>query len=142
MIKHRSQLLCAWFLLGDLALSGLAWVGAYHLRFETSWLPFLPPGQGDWSLCWANLPLVLLLTAAAGHFTGQYAIDRLRRLREEAFSVLKGTALLGLFVLATIVYRQDPYHSRLTLTLFFGLTVLGLLTGRRLGQQGAPQECR
>jgi Undecaprenyl-phosphate glucose phosphotransferase len=132
MIKHRSQLLSAWFLLGDLALSGLAWVGAYHLRFETGWLPFLPPGQGDWSLCWANLPLVLLLTAAAGHFTGQYAIDRMRRLREEVIGALRCTALLTLLVLAVAFLSHSAYDSRATLLLFPLLTLVGMLLARRL----------
>jgi Undecaprenyl-phosphate glucose phosphotransferase len=131
MIRRSSQVVRTWFLVCDLALTALAWLGAFFLRFRTGLIP-LEKEPPAFVLCLENLPLVLLLAAVAFHFTGQYAIDRLRRLREETFAVLKGTALLGLLVMATIVYRQDPYHSRLTLTLFFALTVCGLLAGRRL----------
>src|SRR5579884_1798048 len=130
-MQRRGQLMRAWFVACDLGLTALAWLTAYYLRFETELIP-LTKDPVDVSLCLENLPLVLLLAVVAFRLTGQYAIDRLRRLREEVFSVVKGSVLLALLVLATIVYRQDPYHSRVTLTLFFGLTVLLVLTGRRL----------
>jgi Undecaprenyl-phosphate glucose phosphotransferase len=132
MFKRSSQLLRAWFLACDLLLTGLAWPAAYYLRFETGWIPLTrPPVEA--ALCWQNLPLVLLLALVSYHFTGQYAIDRLRRLREEVVCVLKGSALLALLLLAVLFYRQDPYHSRATVTLFFGLTAVGMLALRRLG---------
>src|SRR5713101_6200680 len=75
MIKRRSQILCAWFLLWDLLITGSAWIGAYYLRFEIGLIPITksPPTI---SLCWKNLPLVLLLAAVAYHLAGQYAIHR------------------------------------------------------------------
>jgi Undecaprenyl-phosphate glucose phosphotransferase len=131
MIKHRSQLLVPWFMLWDLLLTGAAWVGAYYLRFETGWIP-LTKEPADVVLCWRDLPLVLLLALIANHVTGQYAIDRLRRLREEFLGVLKCTALLTLLVLATIFVRHSAYDSRSTLALFSLLTMCSLLTARRL----------
>ena len=54
---------------------------AYFLRFEAELIPVtktpLDAGQ-----CLDNLPLVLLLATGAYQLTGQYAIHRLRRLRE------------------------------------------------------------
>ena len=47
-------------------------------------------------------------------------------------SVLKGHVTVAALVLATTFYRRDPYESRLTLTLFFVLTGLAMLTQRRL----------
>ncbi len=131
MIKRRSQVLVAWFLLGDLLLTGTAWVGAYYLRFGAGLIPVTKEPAAE-SQCWANLPLVLLLAAGAYHLTGQYAIHRLRRLREEVVCVVKGTALLSLFVVAATFLRHNPYESRATLLLFSGLSVAGLLAGRRL----------
>src|SRR5262249_39942621 len=131
MIKQRSQVLGAWFLACDLVATGAAWVGAYYLRFETGWIP-LTKEPAAFALCWANLPLVLLLAAGAYRLTGQYAIDRLRRLREEAVCVAKGTGLLTLLVLAALFLRHDPYESRATLLLFSGLTAAGVFAGRRL----------
>lgn len=131
MIKRSSQVLSLWFLVWDLALTSAAWVGAYYLRFETGWFPVTktPPAV---SVCWHNLPLVVLLGALAYHLTGQYAIHRLRRFREELVGVFKGTALLSLLVMATTFYLQEPYESRSTMLLFSALTAVGVLTGRRL----------
>ena len=62
MIKRTSQALSVWFLCGDLALTAVAWVGAYYVRFETGWIPVhkTPPALGE---CWRHLPLVLFLGA-------------------------------------------------------------------------------
>jgi Undecaprenyl-phosphate glucose phosphotransferase len=131
MIRQRSQILCAWFLLWDLVLTGVAWLGAYYLRFETHWIPITkdPP---DVTLCWLYLPLVVLLAAIAFRLTGQYAVHRLRRLREEVVCVLKGTALLSLLVMATTFYLRDAYESRATMGLFSVLAGGLVLAARRL----------
>src|SRR5207249_3103358 len=63
--------------------------------------------------------------------TGQYVIHRLRRLREEAVSVLKGTALMSLLVIATTFGLHDPYESRATLVLFALLNAGSILAVRR-----------
>jgi Undecaprenyl-phosphate glucose phosphotransferase len=129
--KHRSQLLCAWFLSWDLLLTAAAWIGAYHLRFESGWIP-VRKNTPDVVLCWRNLPLVVLLAAIAFRWTGQYAIHRLRRFREEMVGVIQGTVLLSLLVMATTFYLHDPYESRVTMLLFSILTATGVLTARRL----------
>jgi Undecaprenyl-phosphate glucose phosphotransferase len=131
MVHQRSQILCVWFLVWDLILTAAAWLGAYYLRFETGWIP-ITKETPDVSLCWNNLPVVVLLAAVAYRLTGQYAIHRLRRFREEVICVLKGTALLSLLVLATTFYLHDPYESRATMTLFSLLTGLSILAARRL----------
>jgi Undecaprenyl-phosphate glucose phosphotransferase len=76
--------------------------------------------------------LVVLLAAVSYRLTGQYVIHRLRRLREEAVSVIKGTALMSLLVIATTFGLHDPYESRATLVLFSLLTAGSILAVRRL----------
>ena len=49
--------------------------------------------------------------------TGQYAIHRLRRFREEMVGVFRGAALLSLLVMAATFYLHDPYESRITMLL-------------------------
>jgi Undecaprenyl-phosphate glucose phosphotransferase len=130
MFKRRSQMLRVWFLFWDLAATGLAWIGAYQLRFNSGLIPIynpVPPVE----MCWSNLPLVVLLAVIAFRLTGQYAIHRLRRFREEVVCVVKGTSLLTLLVMAVIFCLGDPYKSRPTLFLFAPLTALGVLTTRR-----------
>jgi Undecaprenyl-phosphate glucose phosphotransferase len=131
MIKRSSQVLCVWFLVWDLISTAGAWVGAYELRFFSGWIPLSEKPTPDFSLCLRNLPLVLVLAVVAYHFTGQYTIHRLRRLREEVICVLKGTGLMSLLVMATTFYRQDPYDSRATMLLFSCLSTAGILLTRR-----------
>jgi Undecaprenyl-phosphate glucose phosphotransferase len=130
MIRRSSQPLAVWFVTCDLALTALAWVGAYHLRFG-GWLP-VTKDQPDFTLCLRNLPLVLILAAVAYRLAGQYLVHRLRRFREEMAAVAKGAALLSLLVMATTFYRHDPYESRGIMALFTALTAGSMLTARRL----------
>src|SRR5260370_32507476 len=138
MSTRRSQLLAAWLLFWDLLLTGSAWIGAYYLRFEIGLIPITksPPTI---SLCWKNLPLVLLLAAVAYHLAGQYAIHRLRRFREEVIGVVKGTALLSLMVMATVFYTHDPYESRTAMVLFSGMTAAPTLLTRPLARAALRQ---
>jgi Undecaprenyl-phosphate glucose phosphotransferase len=135
MINQRSQILSVWFLAWDLTVTALAWVGAYYVRFRSGWIPYskTPP---DLTLCWRNLPIVILIAAVAYRLTGQYVIHRLRRLREEVVAVCKGTALMGLMVIAVTFSLQDPYESRATFLLFFCFTGALMLFTRRLSWWG------
>src|SRR5579859_2693713 len=130
MLNRRSQILCAWFLAWDLALTALAWILAFFLRFESHLIPVFKSAP-DFHLCVRNLPLVLLLAAIAYRLAGQYVVHRLRRLREEFASVVKGTALMVLFVIAATFGMQDPYESRATMALFAVLTGTMILGARR-----------
>jgi Undecaprenyl-phosphate glucose phosphotransferase len=131
MIKGRSQLLGFLFLLTDMLATSAAWLGAYYLRFDSGMLPV----EGDglpFAWCWRRLPRLLLLGLVAYRVAGQYAIDRLRRLREEFVTVLKGTTILALFVTAFIFFRHDASESRAAILLFSALNLAGILTARRL----------
>ncbi len=130
MIKQKSQILSAWFLVWDLAMTAAAWVAAYYLRFEAGLLPLDKPPP-PFALCFETLPLVVLLGALAYRLTGQYRVGRFRRLREELLSILRGTALMALFVIAATFSLQNPYESRGAFLLFFLLTIAFTLTVRR-----------
>ena len=131
MIKQKSQILGLWFLIWDLAWTVFAWVGAYFLRFTYEVVP-VTKATPDFSQCAEHIPLVVILAAVAYRFTGQYVIHRFRRLREEFVAVSKGTALMGLFVIAATFSLQDPYESRLNMALFMGLAAVCVFTWRRL----------
>jgi Undecaprenyl-phosphate glucose phosphotransferase len=130
MIRRTTQPLAVWFLTCDLALTAVAWVGAYRLRFG-GWFPITkqPP---DFALCLRNLPLVIVLAAVAYRLAGQYLVHRLRRFREETAAVAKGSALLSLLVMASSFYTHDHYESRGTMVLFTLLAAGGTLAARRL----------
>lgn len=130
-MKRSSQPLILWFLFWDLALTAGSWVAAYLIRFNTGWIP-LVHDTPDFELCITNLPLVLVLTPVAYHLTGLYVVHRLRRFREELVGVVKGASLILLLVLATVFWRRDPYESRITMALFYGLAMVSVLLARRL----------
>jgi Undecaprenyl-phosphate glucose phosphotransferase len=131
MIHRHSQILCVWFLASDLALTALAWLLAYYIRFDSHWFAVnkTPP---DFQLCWRNIPLVVLLAAIAYRLAGQYGVHRLRRLREEFASVAMGVALMALLVIAATFSIQERYESRATMVLFIGLCAGLILSARRL----------
>lgn len=135
MLKRRSQGLCAWFLFSDLLITSVCWVVAYYLRLESGWFPVTKDAPEPY-YCLRSLPLVALMSAVAFEITGQYAIHRLRRFREEVIAVLKGTALLALLVMATTFFTHDPYESRGIMILFAALTAATILTCRRLSWAG------
>jgi Undecaprenyl-phosphate glucose phosphotransferase len=131
MIKRISQPLCVWFVVSDLLITLLAWVGAYHLRFTAGIIP-LVKDVPDFADCMSYLPLVAVFTMVSFRIVGQYEIHRLRRFREEMVAVGKGVALLSLMVMSTNFFRHDPYESRLAMLLFSGLTACGILLARRV----------
>jgi Undecaprenyl-phosphate glucose phosphotransferase len=131
MFKRRSQLLTASFLVCDLLMTVAAWCGAYYVRFDAGWIP-VTKATPDPSLCWANLPLLVLLAVVSYQITGQYTIHRLRRLREEVVGVLKGVTLLTLLAVASTFFRRDPYEPRAALMLFWAAAFVLVLTARRL----------
>lgn len=129
-MKVRSQILSAVFLASDLLLTAVCWVAAYYLRFLSGWVPVIKDVP-DYHLCWANLPLVVLLSGVAYHLSSQYDIHRLRRFREEVVTVVKGTALLLLLVMASTFLSHHPYESRAVMLVFFCLTTTAILIARR-----------
>src|SRR5947209_10776264 len=99
MFKRKSQILCFWFLFWDLVATASAWLLAFYLRVESGvfTLSKTAPSFED---CYASLPMVMVLALVAYQVTGQYAIHRFRRLREEFVAVVKGVFLMELLVIA------------------------------------------
>jgi Undecaprenyl-phosphate glucose phosphotransferase len=130
-VKSRSQPLTVWFLIGDIVLTVVAWLGAYLIRFDTG-IPLVNNHQPDFDLCVGNLPLVVILSLVSYRVARMYEIHRLRRMREELIAVAKGVALLSLLIMSTNFARQYPYESRLAMVIFGASTFVGLSVYRRL----------
>jgi Undecaprenyl-phosphate glucose phosphotransferase len=60
-----------------------------------------------------------------------YDVGRLRRFREEMVAVFKGSLLLALLVMARIFFLHDAYESRAGVLIFWLLSVVLVLIGRR-----------
>jgi Undecaprenyl-phosphate glucose phosphotransferase len=130
MIKRRSQSLAAWIAICDVLAVGVAWVGAYQLRFSGFFPVTKEQPPIEW--CYNSLPLVMSLAAVAFWLAKNYEINRLRRLREELWALLKGVPLLILLVTGATFYLQDPYVSRGAMTLFAVLAFVTVFVSRRL----------
>jgi Undecaprenyl-phosphate glucose phosphotransferase len=130
MIKRRSQTLAAWICLCDVLTVGAAWVGAYYLRFSGLFPVYRdqPPVR----YCLDDLPQVMALAAIAFWLTKNYEIHRLRRLREDLWTTLKGVPLLVLMITGAAFFLQDDYVSRMAMALFAVLAFGSVLVTRRL----------
>lgn len=128
MYRRHGQKLAAVFLACDLGVTASAWVGAYHLRFY--WWES-PGGVPGFQTVATALPLVLFLAALAYRMAGLYRIHRLQRLPSEVGVVCQASGLLFLLVITAAFYRRDLYESRLALSLFLLINVVGIAATRR-----------
>ncbi|NLX97741.1 MAG: undecaprenyl-phosphate glucose phosphotransferase [Rhodopirellula sp.] len=129
MYRRHGNKLGVVFLACDLAVTAVAWVAAYLVRF--AWLPS-PGGVPETRLMLGALPLVLLLAAVSYRFCGLYEIHRLRELPRELGTVCRASGLLFVLAVTAAFYRRDLYESRLALALFLALNAGGLTAARRL----------
>ncbi len=129
MYRRHGNKLSVVFLACDLAVTAIAWTGAYLVRF--AWLPS-PDGVPDSHLMLRALPLVLLLAAVSYRLCGLYEVHRLRELPRELGTVCRASGLLFVLAVTIAFYRRDLYESRLALALFFAFNAAGLTAARRL----------
>src|SRR5436190_24015890 len=120
MTRRTSHTLTVWFVLWDLALTAVAWVASYWVRFHSGLIAFDPELQPAFVLYLASLPLVVILAAVSYRVVGMYEIHRLRRFREELVAVTQGVGLMALAVMATSFAQRNHYESRIAMLLFVG----------------------
>ncbi len=133
MLRRTRQELVFWFIVGDLAATAAAWLAAYWLRFASGLFP-IDAAEGVPPFAWylRSLPLLLLVAWAAYRFGGMYEVHRLWRFREELTAVFRGVGLMALAAMAASFAQRHYYESRLGMVLFVGLSLLGIVGGRRL----------
>src|SRR5262245_13998633 len=131
MLRRTSQPFAVAFFVTDLVATVVAWIGAYIVRFS-GWLP-IHKSEPGFDECLRTLPLVVILAAISYRLASMYKIHRMRRFREELVTVLKGTVLLSLLVLAAFFFSHDNYESRGTMALFTIGSTVGVMIARRIG---------
>ena len=132
MVHRSSQPLRLWFLVWDVAVTILAWLGAYWVRFNSGLIPLFHPDHTAFSVCVRALPLLVLVALVCFRHASMYEVHRLTRLREEAASVGKGVALTALLTASIAFALRYQYESRIAYALFAGFSLVGILTARRL----------
>jgi Undecaprenyl-phosphate glucose phosphotransferase len=131
MVNRSSQPLRIGFLILDVAVTVMAWLGAYWVRFESGLIP-LYFDQPDFSHCVGGLPLVVIMALVCYRHARQYEVHRLTRFREETVAVAKGVILTTLLVATVTFALRYQYESRLAFVLFAGMAFAGILSTRRL----------
>ncbi|MCX7895231.1 MAG: undecaprenyl-phosphate glucose phosphotransferase [Thermoanaerobaculum sp.] len=130
MIYHKLRLQRTLVLGLDLALTYLALILAYHLRFTWEIVP-VTKGVPPFEPYLALIPIITLVWPVVFYFRGLLT-GRPRRSRiDEVLAVLTAVALAMLVLNAGLAFYRGFSYSRLTLALFaaldFALVVLGRL---------------
>jgi len=116
----------------DLALTAVAWLGTYQLRFLSGVIPVvrgMPPEELYYFSTWVVLPIFHLMFRRAG----LYEPWRLKSFTGEAGAVIRSVVLgvAALLVLSFLLRFQSTNYSRLFLMVFVPLN-LSLLLATRL----------
>ena len=69
MVKSSSQPLTVWFIIWDVIITVMAWIGAYMIRFDTG-IPLVNNHQPDFALCLGNLPLIVVVSLVSFRIAG------------------------------------------------------------------------
>lgn len=126
--KARSfQTLC---LAADLVSTGVAWMGAFWLRFHSGWIPVYF-GKPEVDVYLAHLPLVLLVWLVALHASGVYSTRRWWVLSNERRILLRG-ALWAMVLLVSVTYLSTKTEISRIFYFCFGCLATGALFGNRL----------
>jgi Undecaprenyl-phosphate glucose phosphotransferase len=144
VLKRKARVVVGVFVLMDVAVTALAWLMAYGLRFAfPPLLLVLPASKGIPPLdryLWL-LPLIMLVWPVVLYFHGLYQVSRARNRVDELFtilfSVLVGSALLlGATLYIRVYYRYQPgvapqwEYSQAVFAIFVVLDVAGIAAGR------------
>ena len=143
MIRRTSQTITAWFVVWDLALTALAWLGSYWLRFDSGLIPFDPEIQPDFVLYLGTVPLILLLARSSPiawrGCTRSIGCDASAK---NSLAVVKGIGLMALAVMATSFARHSHYESRIAMVMFVGAALFDGV-GRAAGDvEGGARSAR
>ena len=129
MFKRHHQLFTALRVLLDMLLVGVAFWGAYALRFGSprTWpYPELPLPEETFIV--ASLALVIWPLSLRA--MGLYRPQRHRTPLDEVFGVFKATLMAGLLLVAVTYFIRESRYSRGTLALFTALSFLGISLAR------------
>ena len=137
MLLERSVFLQRGLFLADLALTALAWVLAWVVRFEV----LTPPNWVSLEAYLGFLPVVLVIWGGAFLVSGLYQTRRAQRLPLMVYAVSRAVLLSLAASLAALFFFRTFSFSRLHMLLFGAFSSL-LLVGLRLAIYVALRSAR
>ena len=139
MIRQRHRKASALYLIGDLAVTVLAFFAAWPLRFDLQVVP-LTKNVPSFAPYLELLPFILVVWPVVFYFHGLYQNRRARSRVDEVLSIVSAVVLANLLLLAFIAWYRPPVapdsleyftFSRAFLALF-ALLNLALITLARM----------
>src|SRR5438105_3380040 len=125
MFKRYHQLFIALRVLVDVAIVGIAFWGAYALRFNSprTWpFPELPAPRETLIVG----ALALILWPLSMRAMGLYRPQRQKTTVDEVFGVFKATMVAGLLLVAVTYFVREARYSRAMLAIFTALSFLAV----------------
>jgi len=116
------------FLADSLVLSG-SWLLSYYLRFYSGIFE-VTKGIPPHSLYLTVLFPILLIYGMVFRVLGLYGSQRITRRTVEVHRIIEGSLLSILMVVSLTYFISEYRFSRLTLALFFGVSLVGLVSYR------------
>lgn len=135
MLKEKARSFQALCLALDLVSIGLAWVGAFWLRFHSGWIPVYF-GTPDIDVYLVHLPLVLLVWLVALSASGVYSPRRWWVLSQDRRSLLRG-ASWAMVLLVSVTYLSTKTEISRIFYACFGCLATGTLMTNRVALRTA-----
>ena len=126
-----SQVFLSLLFFSDLALLGLAWIGAYYMRFHWFNFPlqtYIPPFASYLN----SLPIVITVGAGSFIVTGLY--KNLLRSRHEAYRLARGCLALFAMLLAVSFFYRGFSFSRIFALHFIWMSFVGISLERAIAR--------
>jgi Undecaprenyl-phosphate glucose phosphotransferase len=142
MVKRYNRLLVAIYFVADVISAGTAFALAYWVRFNATFVQFVPAplGQPAFSEYLKILPFIALLVPLAFQVQGLYRLRRSRTRVDDFFAVLVGNILAALLGVFSTLFIQAYYPdalikdpvSRVVLVIFLAINILFTFGSREL----------
>lgn len=108
MVKRYKRTLAAFYVGTDALLAVAAFLGAYYVRFESSWIA-APKGRPPFEQYVWVAPIVAVLVPIAFYFQGLYSLRRNRSRVDDFFAVLVGSIVAVVLGIVSTLYFQAYY---------------------------------
>ena len=128
MLRHYQALLGRLYILLDAAMTVLALLIAWAIRFKTDILP--QQGHLHFSTYISILAVAVPVFLIGSGILGLYGTTRVSRMRRIAFQIFKSDVAMALFIIGLLYYEEQLNYSRAVLGIFVALTFVFVFVGR------------
>ncbi len=114
----------------DVAITAVAWMACYVVRFRMSLLPHAADESTAVREFLKILPIILACDLVALGYVGLYRPEGIRSVMRERIQIAKGAVLGWVLMIALLYYVSASPYSRVLLGIFFFVNPLSLMLSR------------